>query len=301
MKNALMAGALLAITATSANAVVINYNYNSGYHPAPFVTAGSNGAANDLSYGDGPTYGSSPQNKCINGYSGATPKTCDGYTIAGQTVTYVGNGNGTLVNGNNGTYNANSAKQAQYAGTVSYDNSITFNYTDLVTNVTDTWYAVTGGSLAWTGAWGFEVEVAASATAGSVGGSWFTYTWTNGGVNLTTGARTGTAVCDLGIAGSAVVGSLLCGVANPASSYAYANTGTYVKPTNWAGVRELGDGSIELLMYGNRYTATGGGNNLQERVILNTGASQVVPVPGAVWLFGSALGLLGVARRRLAA
>jgi len=26
----------------------------------------------------------------------------------------------------------------------------------------------------------------------------------------------------------------------------------------------------------------------------------VVPVPAAVWLFGSALGLLGVARRRMA-
>jgi hypothetical protein len=32
-----------------------------------------------------------------------------------------------------------------------------------------------------------------------------------------------------------------------------------------------------------------------------TAASTVIPVPAAVWLFGSALGLLGVARRKLAA
>ena len=48
------------------------------------------------------------------------------------------------------------------------------------------------------------------------------------------------------------------------------------------------------------------GNDLQERLCLSTStsgscAAPVVPVPAAVWLFGSALGLLGVARRKLAA
>ncbi|GMW08210.1 MAG: hypothetical protein AMXMBFR8_30060 [Nevskiales bacterium] len=44
--------------------------------------------------------------------------------------------------------------------------------------------------------------------------------------------------------------------------------------------------------------ATLGGKNTGMSWVLNAGPQAVVPVPAAVWLFGSALGLLGAARRR---
>jgi len=281
MKKFLLAGAVLALTATSASAAIVTFNYSGGYHTGGWVTGGSNGASINVVYGDGPNYGVSPQNKCVNGAivqcSALTP---------------------SRVNGDNGTYQTNvggATPMASYVGSLSYDNAITFSYTDQSTNATETWYAVTGGTLAWTGTVGFEVLVAPTTGAsGQVGGSFFDYSFANGNVNLTTGVRTSTSKCDLGIAGQAIVGALLCGFANPATSYNYSSSGSYVKPVNWTGVRENGDGSIELLMYGNRYTALGSGNNLQERLTL-------VPVPAAVWMFGSAIGALGFARRRMRA
>lgn len=305
MKNNYLAGALLALAATGANAAVVTYNYSGGYHNEGWVTGGSNGASVNVVYGDGPNYGTSPQDKCVNG----TLVTCasrSGFSIAAAPPNPAYAGYATVVAGNNGTYQTNvggGTPTAQYSGSLSYDNSLTFSYTDLVTNLTETWYVVTGGTLAWTGTTGFEVTVAPTTGAsGQVGGSFFDYSFANGNVNLTTGQRTSTSKCNLGIAGAAVVGALLCGVANPASSYNYASSGTYVKPVNWTGVRDNGDGTIDLLLSGNRFTATGGGNNLQERLTLTPYViASPVPVPAAVWLFGSALGLMGVARRRQAA
>jgi hypothetical protein len=46
--------------------------------------------------------------------------------------------------------------------------------------------------------------------------------------------------------------------------------------------------------------ATNGGFNTGYDWILNAGPQAAIPVPAAVWLFGSALGLLGAARRRKA-
>lgn len=303
MIRQLLAGVACVLAATTANAVnLVTYNYVAGTHIEPFLTAGSNGAAFDVIYGDGANFGVSPQNQCIDGYSGSTPRACNDYNLNpangvsqdGHNVTFVGGGAGTLVNGNNGLYWTNyNPPKADYFGSLTYDKDTTFSYTDQATSVTETWYAVTGGSLAWAGAYGFEVLVAPSATSGTVGGSFFSYSFANGNVNLLTGVRTSASKCDLGIAGSAVVGTLLCGVANPASSYQYSSSGTYVKPVNWSGVRENGDGTIDLLMYGNRFTAVASGNNLQERMTLSN-----VPVPGAVWLFGSALGLLGLRRKQ---
>ena len=107
----------------------------------------------------------------------------------------------------------------------------------------------------------------------------------------------------MGIAGASTVGPLLCGAANPASGFAYGNaaggsTGPYVKPVNWDGIRDNGNGTYDLLMYSTRFTSANTRNNLQERLQL-TGTATVVPVPAAVWLFGSSLGLLGFARRCL--
>lgn len=60
-------------------------------------------------------------------------------------------------------------------------------------------------------------------------------------------------------------------------------------------------------LFGN-ITATGsftfsasGGSDERPRLWFRVGQPQVVPVPAAVWLFGSALGVLGIARRRFAA
>ncbi len=132
----------------------------------------------------------------------------------------------------------------------------------------------------------------------NIGGSFFNLNWTNSSVNLVTGARGTGNPCDLGLAGFAIVGAILCGPANPASGFAYTSSGAWINSGanhNWAMARDRGDGTYELMMYSNRRTVTGGGNDLQERLVLST-----VPVPGAVWLRGSAVALLGWARRRYA-
>jgi hypothetical protein len=74
-----------------------------------------------------------------------------------------------------------------------------------------------------------------------------------------------------------------------------------------SGVNKLGDLSVNLLglgvaninmainsVYGDFYST---GSQLQN-VTLGGAQINVVPVPAAVWLFGSALGLMGVVRRR---
>ena len=295
---ALSASVLLVGTA---QATVQTINYISGFHNEPWVTAGSNGASNNVVYGDGANAGISPQSKCVDGNPIGTQRFCNDYNIGGtlnQTVAAAatpGTGNG--VNGNNGLYWSNgttpaTTPTATYAGSLQYDDSISINYTDMYTGLTESWFKVTGGSLAWTGTVGFEVTVNPSASSGGIGGSFFGYSWTNSSVNLVTGARGTGNRCDLGFAGSVIVGSLLCGVANPASSYAYSSSGAYVNP-DWALIHDLGNGQYELMMYSTRRTVTNSGNNLQERLTLSA-----IPVPGAVWLLGSAIGALGVIRRK---
>lgn len=304
----LVAGAALALVAASSNAAIVTVNYVLGYHIGPWLTAGSNGASNNVVYGDGGNGGVPAQQFCVNGNTVdpdnnpiANPRSCNDYNVGGainQTVTFVGNGGGTAVAGNNGAYWSVNATtplpnpDAHYVGTLQFDDSIIVSYTDKITNVTENYYKVVGGSLTWTGTVGFEVVVNPSATSGAIGGSFFSYSWTNSNVNLVTGARGGGARCDLGMAGAVIVGAILCGGANPASGFAYNSVGAYVNG-DWALIKDLGGGAYELVMRGNRRTDTGAGNDLQERLYLST-----VPVPGAVWLLGSALGLLGWMRRK---
>ena len=289
--------------------VIVNTNSAANYHTS-YLAGGSNGLSLNPTYGDGATSGISPNNMCIDGIAnpaGTSPGGTDPLTgltrpanipIAAQLCSDPNIAVNPLiaanqfVNGSNGAYWTNATPVANYAGSViTYDNAITF--VDPVDGFT--YYRVTGGALGWTGTYGFEVSVGASATSGRPGGSFFGYAFNNGTVNLATGARTGTASCYLGAAGNEVVGALLCQV-QPISSYAYASSGTvYTKSANWAGIRFDNDGNSHLLLTSNRFTQSGGGNNLREELNL-----QLVPVPAAVWLFGSALGLLGVARRRKA-
>jgi hypothetical protein len=84
-------------------------------------------------------------------------------------------------------------------------------------------------------------------------------------LNATTGIVGVKSNCYLGAAGNVIVGTLLCGFANPASSYQYSNVGTtYTKPPNWAGVRDNGDGTMHLVLTSNRFTVNATGNNIRE-------------------------------------
>ena len=292
--------------------VIVGTNAAANYHTS-YLAGGSNGLSLNPTYGDGATSGISPNNMCIDGIAnpaGTNPGGTDPLTglvrpantpIAAQLCSNPNIGVTPLiaanqfVNGSNGAYwtGINAAPVANYAGsTITYDNAITF--VDPVDGFT--YYRVTGGALGWAGSYGFEVSVGVSATSGRPGGSFFGYAFNNGTVNLATGARTGTSSCFLGAGGNEVVGALLCAV-QPITSYAYASSGTvYTKSANWAGIRFDGLGGSHLILTSDRFTQSGGGNNLREELNL-----QIIPVPAAVWLFGSAVGLMGALRRRKAA
>jgi hypothetical protein len=81
MKLNVWIAALLALAAGSAQAVVVTVNYSSGSHVGPWLTAGSNGASNNVVYGDGNNYGISPQNFCVNGNPVGTQLFCNDFNI----------------------------------------------------------------------------------------------------------------------------------------------------------------------------------------------------------------------------
>ena len=291
-KLALLAG--LALLSAGANAVTQQAGISAGVHTY-MESGGSNGAAPTPTYGDGATSGTSPGNICLNAVASPFATCADAKATVTPAITA-----GQFFAGNNGTYWGNPTPVAVYNGAVVYDDAITF--VDPVDSLT--YFRVTGGVMDWSGTYGLEVSVT-PGTSGQNGGSFFGYAFNNSGIDLTTGARqtTGGAAgvksnCYLGAAGNFIVGSLLCGFANPVSSWQYSSVGTaYVKSANWAGVRFNGDGSVgHLLLTSSRFTSSGAGNNIREELDFS-----VVPVPAAVWLFGSALGVMGVVRRKKAA
>jgi hypothetical protein len=287
MKKQLLAVSALILASASAQAAVVTVDILGGYHL--FFGAGGSQTGgviqSSIVYGDGVTAGITPPNICIDG----------SVRLCSDSATSPG---GPYVNGNNGAYwgtlpvpNAAVLAKVQNPN-VTYSGTITF---DTLTG------QVLGGSLVYNGAYGFEVSVPAGAT-GNPGGSFFSQTFVDSNINLATGLRTTgsvggvpTAVCSLGAAGAIVVGNLLCGPANNPANFSFHQTGANLEATftnivrNAAGVIVAGD--LDLRSF--RFTNTGSGNNLQETFRL-----AVIPVPAAVWLFASALGLLGFARRR---
>ena len=75
---------------------------------------------------------------------------------------------------------------------------------------------------------------------------------------------------------------------------------SYFATVSWVGTTlTLSNASCNPFAPGNANgCATVGGFNTGYSWVLNAGPQAAVPVPAAVWLFGSALGLLGAARRR---
>jgi hypothetical protein len=300
-KLALLAG--LALISGGANAAIVQAGIGTAAHTY-YAAGGSNGAAAAVIWGDGANLGLSPLNYCYDNGTSAPFHQCNEYLNSGATASGTPTGLPYVAApGNNGLYWGNPTPAASYHGAVLFDDAITF------VDPSDgfTYFRVTGGALQWAGTYGFEVLNLPSPTSGAVGGSFFSYAFNDSGIDLATGARALTtnsgapgvrSNCYLGSAGAIIVGSLLCGFANPATGYNYSNVGTsYTKSANWAGVRFNGDGSVgHLLLTSTRYTSSGQGNNIREELDFS-----VVPVPAAVWLFGSALGVMGLVRRKKAA
>jgi hypothetical protein len=169
------------------------------------------------------------------------------------------------------------AQNGTYSGTLKVDSSNN---------------AVVGGSLIVTGS---------IADAVVVGTTW----WVRQYNNLTIDFATSTATTSGNACSASIFAPAPCAaVVNPTT-----HTGIFAPLTGIAsqaanglgGTAYLGatfDASTGLLQVfrNGRNTVTPSGTD-----VLNNFTLQVVPVPAAAWLFGSALGLLGVARRKLVA
>jgi hypothetical protein len=155
--------------------------------------------------------------------------------------------------------------------------------------------AVVGGTLEVTGA---------IADAVVVGTTWWVRQYNNLTIDFATGVATTTSN-QCYATGAAPIGCFA--VINPNS-----HTGIFApltgiasqNPAGTGGIPYLGStfatfdatsGVLQLFRNGRNPAAPNGTD------VLNRFTLQIVPVPAAVWLFGSALGLLGVARRKLVA
>jgi hypothetical protein len=152
---------------------------------------------------------------------------------------------------------------------------------------------VVGGSLVITGS---------IADAVTVGSTWWVREYGNMTINFATNAVSATAKCYETF--NAPIGCFA--VVNPGTptaqfgpragnaSQATDGSGTFYQAATFA-LDGANTGILQIFRDGRRADAPSGTDVLQNFRL------QVVPVPAAVWLFGSALGLLGVARRKLAA
>lgn len=173
----------------------------------------------------------------------------------------------------------------------------------IVSNSTATWsYNTSTGVVTGSGLYKAQTQINPKAP-----GQLFTHNFLN--PVLGPGAATGTSYsCVEGSFGSAVYASL-CGNYNYGANYANETS------TSWSGLsasKTAGGDDVQLgpqqtVSYYDGMTDSWNGTTL----IMSNGnpgtggytitfVANVVPVPAAAWLFGSALGLLGWARRRTA-
>jgi len=149
--------------------------------------------------------------------------------------------------------------------------------------------AVIGGSLIVTGAIGDEVQVPLGLN------SWWFRTYENVVVDFAAGTQTSTNSCSVGPTAPAGCFSVIGGQSvafTPLGGFSTGTTGTDLDEYFGATF----DGTTLAIFYDGRTGLTG-----TDTLNSFTLDASIVPVPAAVWLFGSALGLLGWVRRRTVA
>jgi hypothetical protein len=170
------------------------------------------------------------------------------------------------------------AMTGTYGGTISVDTSNN---------------AVVGGSLVVTGTIADMVVV---------GTTWWVREYNNLTINFATNTATtssavgcyGTIFAPVGCGPAVVNAGTTTSIFGPRAGNASQATDGSGTPYA-AATFDVNTGLLQVFRDGRRPDATNGTD------VLNRFTLQVVPVPAAAWLFGSALGLLGVARRKLAA
>lgn len=193
------------------------------------------------------------------------------------------------------------AATATLTGVTSYSKSGTSVWT---INSAGTWDLNTGTGVATQTGGTLNMTAKVGATP------LMSHTMTSG--VLSSGTATAASwACVEGIFGG-IVGAHICGNYNFGSNFTnestVGNSGTATTVTLGGDDVSLGaPQSLANSYSGLALTSLGGGNWKLSNGVVGVGGYDftfnvaVVPVPAAVWLFGSALGLMGVARRRAAA
>ena len=193
------------------------------------------------------------------------------------------------------------AAPATLTGVTSYSKSGTSVWT---INSAGTWDLDTGTGVATQTGGTLNMTAKVGATP------LMSHTMTSG--VLSSGTATAASwACVEGIFGG-IVGAHICGNYNFGSNFTnestVGNSGTATTVTLGGDDLSLGaPQSLANSYSGLALTSLGGGNWKLSNGVVGVGGYDftfnvaVVPVPAAVWLFGSALGLMGVARRRTAA
>jgi hypothetical protein len=199
--------------------------------------------------------------------------------------------------------------QTQIQGAGAYSGPQLFNYTlpTIGPDTNLTAFLALGSSSGWS----WTIMGGDSTGAVAIGDKRYVTTTTAGPPTTITGTQLSTVYNNL----NGMFGTLNGFLPDPSGSSQYPD-GLWGDPasaqgaaaTNWFGagpsnVNTLGDmnGANFYLLTTNGNTAAGRVYVLNDVFLMADGTLAAVPLPGALWMFGSALlGLVGVARRRLA-